>query len=71
MNRGLVILLAALLPPLALLAMRKWRHAGLNLILCLGAVASGELPVLAIGLSLAALAHAVWATRPADAAQAT
>jgi len=60
MSRELLLAIAVLFPPLALLLARLWVHAALNIALCIGAVVAGNM-LLAIALSVMAIAHAVWA----------
>lgn len=71
MKRGLLIFLAVLMPPIALLVARMWLHAGLNFVLCIAAILAHEIPAAAVALSLVALVHAVWAIRRPPAPQAT
>jgi len=70
MSRELLLAVAVLFPPLALLLARLWVHAALNIALCIGAILASEVTLLAVALSVAAMAHAVWAILQRPSAKA-
>lgn len=70
MHSALVVL-ACILPPLALLLARMPGHALINLVICVGAILGSAIPVVALVLALAATVHAVWLLHRRRAAQAT
>ena len=66
------VVLACILPPLALLLARMPGHALVNLAICAGAILGSGMPVVALTLALAATVHAVWLIhRKRRAVQAT
>ncbi|MBM3547065.1 MAG: hypothetical protein FJX54_08930 [Alphaproteobacteria bacterium] len=71
MSRELLLAVAVLFPPLALLLARQWVHLALNVALCAGTIFASEITLLAIALSVVVIAHAVWAVLRRPMPQAT
>jgi uncharacterized membrane protein YqaE (UPF0057 family) len=69
--RSALVVLACILPPLALLLARMPGQALLNLGICAATIFSLGVPLLTVALSLAATVHAVWLLHRQRAAQAT
>lgn len=69
--RTFLVVLACILPPLALLLARMPGQAALNLVLCVGALLASAMPFLALVLALAATVHAIWLLHRQRAVQAT
>lgn len=69
--RAALVVLACILPPLALLLARMPGQAAINLALCVGAILGSGMPVVALVLALAATVHAVWLLHRQRASQAT
>ncbi len=69
--RAALVVLACILPPLALLLARMPRQAAINLAICVGAILGSGMPVVALTLALAATVHAVWLLHRQRSSQAT
>jgi len=69
--RASLVVLACILPPLALLLAKMPGQAAINLAICAAAILGSGMPVVALVLALAATVHAVWLLRRRRDAQAT